>query len=49
MKTRIRKVYGYWFVEFPFGMVIYCQSWRDCIDVLGKFDEYLLASAMVAR
>jgi len=43
MKTRILKLYGRWVVEFPFGAVVYCDTWEQARDAFICFD-YLLAT-----
>jgi len=44
MKTRIRKLYRYWVVEFPFSCVVYCDTWDQAVrQVLPAYDQYLLS------
>lgn len=44
MKTRIVKIYGRWVVEFPFAVVVYCDSFATAVKAFQHFDDYLLAS-----
>jgi hypothetical protein len=44
MKTRIVKLYQHWVVEFPFSVVVYCETWRQAREAFQHFDEYLLSS-----
>ena len=44
MKAKICKLYGKWVVEFPFAVVVYCETWQSAIEVLSESDRYLLAT-----
>ena len=44
MKTRLLKLHGMWVVEFPFMVVVYCDTWDQAVGVLYEWDKFLLTT-----